>query len=360
MVTMFSLIAACITAATAGDSEGLGLQRRFLHPGRVQTRPLPNRTAVASDFCSFRIFRDGAFHQDEADDRSVEFKAGGVMVIRDNSMRVLVFLPGKDSKHPGGCHEQAEVTCKSEEGGAEEQKPHALVQATPGVTTRACAASAPCRPQDRPGLSYLRSMIGGSLQLRRREVKRIASIGLGAGSIPLWFGRHLPHAEVDSVDISADVLAAAPCFGLTESPMLRLIEMDGRSYIEKQALGSFDIIFVDAFDDKDQIPKCLRTVEFFEHIRARLSPGGTLVMNTWRKETRSVVITMAAAFQGQEVQVGQSPGLRNLIVRVRTPGGSAEEGDGVAGSASWADEAEFQVPTVKLEEPFRDHHAGCR
>merc|ERR1719262_1798284 len=69
---------------------------------------------------------------------------------------------------------------------------------------------------------------------------------------------------------------------------------------------------VDAFDDKDNIPPCLRTIEFFELVSSRLKKDGGLVMNTWRKNLDVMLPALQKIFD--VVLVGKSPGLGNIIV----------------------------------------------
>merc|ERR1719262_1012924 len=70
---------------------------------------------------------------------------------------------------------------------------------------------------------------------------------------------------------------------------------------------------VDAFDDKDNIPPCLRTIEFFNMVKSRLNHQGGLVMNTWRKNLDVMLPALHKVFD--VVLVGKSPGLGNIIVR---------------------------------------------
>ena len=55
---------------------------------------------------------------------------------------------------------------------------------------------------------------------------------------------------------------------------------DGRVFLEKTA-QTYDFIMVDVFHDNFFIPFHLATAEFFELVRARLAPGGAMVMNVF-------------------------------------------------------------------------------
>merc|ERR1719162_1466482 len=101
----------------------------------------------------------------------------------------------------------------------------------------------------------MRSMVGGAVTaLEGRNANRIAMIGLGGGSIPLWFEKSMPTATVEAVDINPDVIAAVPCMGVFPSDKMKLIDMDGRAHLNNQADGSYDVIFVDAYTDKNLVP----------------------------------------------------------------------------------------------------------
>lgn len=267
---------------------------------------------------------------------------------------------GKDGKSKDPyCHEQAEVAC-----GDDSAQPNSKVflQSRQSIEDGdACASLQTCSPQTNPDLSYLRSMIGGAIVARRGEISRVASIGLGAGTIPLFWSRVQPNTKMEAIDISADVIAAAPCFGVKQGPNLQLIQRDGRKYIESQEDGSYDVIFMDAFDNLDKIPACLKTSEFFKMISKKLAPGGVLSMNVWPRELDTVYPGFETAFPGR-TEMGQSPGLYNYVLLGRAEGGASitrvtDDGDptsaeatGLADARTWAVEAEFGRGRSKKED----------
>jgi hypothetical protein len=212
-------------------------------------------------------------------------------------------------------------------------------------------------------------MIGGALtKMKGSASPHILSIGLGAATIPLWFSHALPSASIDAVDISGDVVAAAPCFGVKPSASLQLVQQDGREYTESQLDSSYDIMFIDAFDDNDKIPGCLSTVEFFDMLRKKLRPGGVLSMNVWDKDLTNLYGSMSEAFEGR-VLIGTSPGEGNLILLasqdatdVPSPGRTsmvethqnAEQIDSEIEQATiWASEANFGKVDFQLVEGLR-------
>lgn len=306
------------------------------------------RLSTRRQICQFGSFRNGQTHNDIASDSNVVFHSNDVLVVQEGVQRVMIFLRegGRDgtSKEPY-CHEQAEIAC-----GDMSVRPRALLQSSKDAGV-ACSGRQACNPATSPDLSYIRSMLGGAVVARKAPITRVASIGLGAGTIPLFWSRVQPNTTVEAIDISADVIAAAPCFGV-KGPNLQLIQKDGRKYIQSQPDGSYDVIFVDAFDNLDVIPPCLKTLEFFQMLGKKLAPGGVLSMNVWRREIDKVYTGFATAFPGR-TQVGQSPGLGNVVLLGRAAGGASisrvvDDGDqngkkatGLDSAFSWAIQADF-------------------
>jgi len=304
-----------------------------LSVGKAHSRQVSKNGRQVCHFASFRNSFDVLEQvQEQATTDNVVFQSHVVLVVEDNSYRNMVFLHqgGQDGheKEPY-CHEQAAVNC-----GFKSQDNSFLQDAN---ATGACAGHQHCIPDAVPPLSYIRSMIGGAISLHTGELGRVASIGLGAGSIPLWFARSLPSVQVDAIDISADVISAAPCFGVESSPTLRLIEEDGAKYLREQNDGTYDIVFIDAFDDLDNIPEPLKSKEFFEMVGRKLTPGGVLAMNVWHQEVGSVAHTLKEAYPGQDrVRMGLSPGLGNRILLV---GGE---------QLSWTDKPIMEETTLSI------------
>lgn len=311
------------------------------------------RHSTRRQICKFDSFRNGQTQGDAASDDNVVFRSNDVLVVQERSLRIMVFARkgGRDGNSSDPyCHEQAEVDCGdlSTQSGSK----FFLQNSEGGDASTACDSLQVCNPETNPDLSYLRSMIGGAIVARRGEINRIASIGLGSGTIPLFWSRVQPNTKVEAIDISGDVIAAAPCFGVKQGPNLQLIEEDGRKYLENQKDSSYDVIFMDAFTNLDMIPPCLKTVEFFKMISKKLVPGGVLSMNVWPRELDAVYAAFSTAFP-ERTQVGQSPGLYNVILLGRAKGGASitlvdDDGDptsayatGLASARTWAVEAEF-------------------
>lgn len=336
---------------------GAGLLCAGRQGGRLHIR----QQSIRQPICYFNTQHDGQTLTKTASDNNVIFRSNHVLVVQDGTQRVMLFF-----QEAGSCHEQAEVECGDLSA---QSRSNFLLQNSGGPSphrvdaSSACASRQACTPDTTPNLSCMRSMIGGAIAARKGKFKRIANIGLGAGTIALYWSREAPHTKMEAIDISGDVIAAAPCFGVRQGANLRLVQSDGRKYIESQKDGSYDIVFLDAYDDHSMIPPCLKTVEFFQMISKKLAPGGVLSMNVWRRELDAVYTAFATAFPGR-TQAGKSPGLRNIVLLGRAKGGASttpvddavmdaddsasRDGTDFGSAWSWAAEAEFGSKTESL------------
>ena len=130
-------------------------------------------------------------------------------------------------------------------------------------------------PDDLP-MRYNRAMTIAAIF--PQDIKRVLVLGLGAGSIPYYLNRFIPHAIIDAVEIDPGVIGAAKkYFGLRETRTFHLIENDARVFLNRHT-EPYDIIFVDAFTGS-YIPFHLMTREFYQLVRNRLAPGGVAAFN---------------------------------------------------------------------------------
>lgn len=111
-----------------------------------------------------------------------------------------------------------------------------------------------------------------------RSPRSIYMIGLGGGTLARRLHTLLPHAHQTVVEIDPDVVALARAyFALPDARSLEVRVGDGRDMLGAHA-GRLDCIVVDAFTDEG-IPFHLTTREFVMLAKARLGPGGVVVMN---------------------------------------------------------------------------------
>jgi spermidine synthase len=111
-----------------------------------------------------------------------------------------------------------------------------------------------------------------------RQVQRVAIIGLAGGTIARQFTAVYPGVQVDGVELDpAIVQIGRKYFGMTE-PNLHVTVGDGRAFM-RITHQTYDVVAIDAFQ-QPYIPFQLTTQEFFQEIRAHMSPTGVLVLNT--------------------------------------------------------------------------------
>lgn len=114
--------------------------------------------------------------------------------------------------------------------------------------------------------------------------ERILIVGLGGGTLPIAFADLLPQVEIDSIEVdSAVVKVAEEFFGYRSTERMRTHIQDARVWVKRAVLTNrrpYDLIILDAFNG-EYIPEHLMTEEFFQDLKALLSPEGTLAANTF-------------------------------------------------------------------------------
>jgi spermidine synthase len=138
---------------------------------------------------------------------------------------------------------------------------------------------------DRIELTYLRSMLIPLLFVPRP--RRILLLGLGGGTLARFLLHHFPEAEIEAVELRADVVEIAKgYFKLEMPPSLRIHVMDAHHYLESQVAGAspaFDLILVDVFDAEGP-SVVLDDPEFFSRLSGMLAPRGGVAVNLWSGE----------------------------------------------------------------------------
>jgi len=130
--------------------------------------------------------------------------------------------------------------------------------------------------QDVIPASYLRMMTTALAYAPR--VDSILLVGLGGGVLTSYVGHFLPDAKIDSVEIDASVVDTAKTwFGVKESERMRLVESDGRVFLNRNR-KLYDVALIDAYIG-GSVPFHLMTKEFYTLLKRRLAPGGAAVFN---------------------------------------------------------------------------------
>ena len=152
---------------------------------------------------------------------------------------------------------------------------------------------------------------GGSIH----SVQRVGIIGLAGGTIAREYTAADPGVQIDGVELDpAIVRVGQKYFGMTEANLHTHIG-DGRAYL-RATHNRYDVIAIDAFQ-QPYIPFQLTTKEFFQEIRAHLSPTGVVCLNTGHTRNdfrlaQAFVNTLSAVFPS--VYVFNVPGTFNTEV----------------------------------------------
>lgn len=113
---------------------------------------------------------------------------------------------------------------------------------------------------------------------RASNVKSMAIIGLAAGTIARQFTAVYGPVPIDGVEIDPAIVDVGRRYFAMTEPNLHVHVADGRTFM-RASHGTYDVVAIDAFQ-QPYIPFQLTTKEFFEDIRAHLSPTGVLCLNT--------------------------------------------------------------------------------
>jgi spermidine synthase len=115
------------------------------------------------------------------------------------------------------------------------------------------------------------------------KVKSVAIIGLAAGTIARQFTAVYGPVPIDGVEIDPAIVDVGRRYFAMTEPNLKVHVADGRTFM-RTAHSSYDVVAIDAFQ-QPYIPFQLTTKEFFEEIRANLSPTGVVALNTGHTRT---------------------------------------------------------------------------
>lgn len=118
---------------------------------------------------------------------------------------------------------------------------------------------------------------------RSSDVKSMAIIGLAAGTIARQFTAVYGPVPIDGVEIDPAIVDVGRRYFAMTEPNLHVHVSDGRTFM-RASHGTYDVVAIDAFQ-QPYIPFQLTTKEFFEDIRAHMSPTGVLCLNTGHTRT---------------------------------------------------------------------------
>ena len=122
---------------------------------------------------------------------------------------------------------------------------------------------------------------------------RIAILGNAGGTTARSFRLTSPQVRIDGVEIDPVVTDAGNRYLDMAGPNLTTHEADARFWLAGDR-GPFDAVIVDAYR-QPYIPFHLSTVEFFEEVRDRLTPGGVVAINVGTPPDQTEVVDRIAS-----------------------------------------------------------------
>lgn len=149
---------------------------------------------------------------------------------------------------------------------------------------------------------------------RRGRPGRVLLLGLGGGTTARLFARPPFLATVVGVELDPVVADVARRF-FDLPPSVRVEIADARSFVARDR-GAWDVVILDAYQFP-YLPFHLVTVEAFAAIRARLDPGGALLVNVGRAGGDHAVVDAVAATASRvfgHVAGADVPGTMNTIL----------------------------------------------
>lgn len=171
-----------------------------------------------------------------------------------------------------------------------------------------------------------------------RDLRRVALVGLGGGTVPRRYVEDYPGVQMDVAELDPAVVETARrWFDLPVGARLRVTAEDGRLFLFRSA-QRYDVILLDAYLI-DTIPFHLATQEFFRLAASRLTPGGVLASNIIgaldgpdSRLFRAIYKTFRSVFPTVYVfpvgygRYGSEEVLRNIIIigSMQPPLGAAE------------------------------------
>jgi spermidine synthase len=112
------------------------------------------------------------------------------------------------------------------------------------------------------------------------QVRKVALIGLGAGTAAREFTAAYGPIPIDGVEIDGTIVdLARQYFHMTE-PNLHVIVQDGRYFLQTTS-QKYDVIGIDVYQ-QPYVPFQFTTKEFFQTVRDHLTPTGVVALNAGR------------------------------------------------------------------------------
>src|SRR5216683_3072209 len=114
----------------------------------------------------------------------------------------------------------------------------------------------------------------------QNQVRKVALIGLGAGTAAREFTAVYGPIPIDGVEIDRTVVELGRQYFHMTEPNLHVIVQDGRYYLQTTS-QKYDVIGVDTYQ-QPYVPFQFTTQEFFQTVRDHLTPTGVVALNAGR------------------------------------------------------------------------------
>ncbi|HSW12080.1 MAG TPA: hypothetical protein VLI06_04525 [Solimonas sp.] len=160
--------------------------------------------------------------------------------------------------------------------------------------------------------AYTRKMM--SFLLFHPRPEHVVVVGLGGGSMTRFCAGRLPGTRVTTVEIDEDIIALSDFFSAPAwDSRVRLVHADAADYFAATDDWA-DVVLVDGCDRWGTAPAFCEP-DFYEKLRARLRPGGLLVLNLIGRDHRMAAVLDAidGAFDGRLVVVNVREGSNRLL-----------------------------------------------
>lgn len=132
---------------------------------------------------------------------------------------------------------------------------------------------------DGPGLPFRYTRYVDLVELFGPPPRRAFFVGGGAFAMPRHLLSRFPQARVQVAELDpAVVRVARQHLGLHADARLQVLVGDGRRALRERT-GGYDLVVGDAYRGLGAVPPHLTTREFYELVRARLSPEGVYLAN---------------------------------------------------------------------------------
>lgn len=161
-------------------------------------------------------------------------------------------------------------------------------------------------------LDYTRAMMGALLIAP--APRSVLMIGLGGGSMLKYLHRHVPAADLTTVEINPAVIDLRETFCIPpDDARHRIVCADGAAFLRTPP-ARYDVILVDGFDGQG-VPEALCSRGFYQSVRRALSPEGLMVANVQAETAQARLIRQRIhkAFDGQIISVESDEGGNDIV-----------------------------------------------